>query len=293
MNLRALSYIAVEVTDVDAWADFATEVLGMPVSRPNDDDSRLLLRMDERLYRFDLRKGGSDRLLWLGWEVSRKADLEAAARELNAAGIEVVRGSPSEAKERGVIDLISFHDPAGNRQEIFYGQEADFRPLVLTRPMSGYLTGELGMGHAVIGVREYQESVDFYVDTLGFRVSDTFRDFIAFLHCNPRHHSLALVGTTEPGLRHVMLETKSIDDVGTAVDIATRRGILTRSLGRHTNDKAISCYFETPSGWEIEYGWSGLQVDDEVWIVRQLAGPTSLWGHEVVRGRERLRTARE
>lgn len=293
MNIRALSYIAAEITDPAAWTDFATEVLGMPVIRPNDDDSRLLLRMDERAYRFDLRRGRSDRLLWLGWEVPRKSDLEAAARELTEAGVEVIRGNAAEAKERGVIDFVSFHDPAGNRQEIFYGQEADFRPLVLTRPMSGYLTDELGMGHAVVGVREYRECLDFYVDTLGFRISDTFRDFIAFLHCNPRHHSLALVGTNEPGLRHVMLETKSIDDVGMAIDIAMRRGILTRSLGRHTNDKAISCYFETPSGWEIEYGWSGLQVDDDVWIVRQLAGPTSLWGHEVVGGRERLSTARD
>jgi 2,3-dihydroxybiphenyl 1,2-dioxygenase len=292
MDIRALSYIAVEVTDPTAWADFATEVLGMPIVRPNDDDSRLLLRMDERAYRFDLRRGTADRLLWLGWEVSRKADLEAAAAELTAAGVEVLPGTAAEAKERGVVDFIAFYDPAGNRQEIFYGQEADFRPLVLTRPMSGYLTGELGMGHAVVGVRDYRACFDFYVDVLGFRVSDTFRDFIAFLHCNPRHHSLALVGTTEPGLRHVMLETRSIDDVGMAIDIAARRGILTRSLGRHTNDKAISCYFETPSGWEIEYGWSGLQVDDEVWIVRQLAGPTSLWGHEVVGGRERLSTAR-
>ncbi len=292
MDIRSLAYVTAEVTDPAAWADFATEVLGMPVVRPNDDDSRLLLRMDERAYRFDLRRGTSDRLLWLGWEVSRKADLEAAAAELEAAGVEIVPGSPAEAKERGVIDFIAFHDPAGNRQELFYGQEADFRPLVLARPMSGYLTGELGMGHAVVGVREYRECLDFYVDVLGFRISDTFRDFIAFLHCNPRHHSLALVGTNEPGLRHVMLETRSIDDVGMAIDIASRRGILTRSLGRHTNDKAISCYFETPSGWEIEYGWSGLQVDDEAWIVRQLAGPTSLWGHEVVGGRERLSTAR-
>lgn len=292
MDIRALSYVAAEISDPGGWAEFATEVLGMPIVRPNDDDSRLLLRMDERAYRFDLRRGKGDRLLWLGWEVSRRADLEAAARELQAAGVEVTRGAPSEAKERGVIDFIAFFDPAGYRQEVFYGQEADFRPLELTRPMSGYLTGELGMGHAVVGVGDYEACLEFYVDVLGFRVSDTFRDFIAFLHCNPRHHSLAIVGTTEPGLRHIMLETKSIDDVGMAIDIASRRGILTRSLGRHTNDKAISCYFETPSGWEIEYGWSGLQVDDEVWIVRQLAGPTSLWGHQLVGGRELLSTAR-
>lgn len=292
MEIRALSYVAVEVTDPAAWASFAGDVLGMPVDRPNGDDSRLLLRMDERSYRFDVVQGSTDGLRALGWEVSTRADLEAGADQLAAAGVAIRRGTAEEAKERRIIDFFAFEDPAGNRQEVFYGQEADFRPLVPTRPMDGYLTDELGMGHAVIGVKDYRANLDFYVDVLGFRVSDTFRDFIAFLHCNPRHHSLALVGTDEPGLRHVMLETKSIDDVGMAMDIARERKILTRNLGRHTNDKAVSCYFETPSGWEIEYGWSGLQVDDEVWIVRQLAGPTSLWGHEVVGGRELTTTAK-
>jgi 2,3-dihydroxybiphenyl 1,2-dioxygenase len=292
MDIRALSYVGIEATDLGKWASFGEELLGMPVTRPSDDDSRILLRMDERTYRFDIRAGATDRLLWMGWEMPSAAALEDAVRELGEAGIEITRGTAEESKERGIVDFVWLDDPAGNRLELFYGQEADFRPLVLTRPMDGYLTDEMGMGHAVIGVKNYRECFDFYVNTLGFRVSDTFKNFIAFLHCNPRHHSLALVETDEPGLRHIMLETRTIDDVGTAMDIAAKRGELTRTLGRHTNDKAVSFYIETPGGWEIEYGWSGQQVDDEVWIVRQLAGPTSLWGHELVGGREFMSTAK-
>jgi 2,3-dihydroxybiphenyl 1,2-dioxygenase len=292
MDIRALSYVGIEATDLAAWESFSTELLGMPVSRPSGDGDRILLRMDERTYRFDIRKAAADRLAWMGWEMPSAAALEEAARELGKQGVEVTRGTADESRDRGIVDFIHFKDPADNRLELFYGQEADFRPLTLTRPMSGYLTGEMGMGHAVIGVKNYRECFDFYVNTLGFRVSDTFKNFIAFLHCNPRHHSLALVETDEPGLRHIMLETNTIDDVGLAMDIAQKRGELTRTLGRHTNDKAVSFYFETPGGWEIEYGWSGLQVDDEVWIVRQLAGPTSLWGHELVGGRELMTTAK-
>jgi len=291
MDIRALSYVAAEVTDLDAWEQFAREFLGMPTT--HEGDGRLLLRMDERAYRFDLRLGSEDRLRWLGWEVSTKAALEDAVDQLRAAGVTVAAGSDEEARERGVIAFAAFEDPAGNRNELFYGQQADFRPLVLTRPMGGYLTGELGMGHAVIGVANFRECFDFYVDVLGFRVSDTFKNFIAFLHCNPRHHSLALVESDQPGLRHIMLETTGIDDVGMAIDVARKGGYLTRELGRHTNDKAVSFYAETPSGWEIEYGWSGLQVDDEVWIVRQLIGPTSLWGHDPIGERQRISAARD
>jgi 2,3-dihydroxybiphenyl 1,2-dioxygenase len=292
MQIRALSYVGVEVSDLEAWASFSTEFLGMPADRPDGSTDRLLLRMDERAYRFDVRAGSTDRLAWLGWEVPSAAALAEAERELRAAGVETAHGTAEERKERGVVDFITLRDPADNRLELFYGQEADFRPYHLTRPMEGYLTDELGMGHAVIGVKDYATCLDFYVNTLGFGVTDTFKGFIAFLHCNPRHHSLALVGTDEPGLRHIMLETRSIDDVGTAIDIAKRRGELTRTLGRHTNDKTVSFYVETPSGWEIEYGWSGLQLDDEMAIVRQLAGPTSLWGHDLVGGRELMSTAK-
>ena len=125
MNIRALSYAGIEVTDLAAWEQFATEFLGMPSTHEGDD--RLLLRMDERAYRFDLRRGAADRLAWLGWEVSTRADLAAAVDELRAAGVEVAAGSADEAKERGVIEFAVFHDPAGTRNELFYGQQADFR----------------------------------------------------------------------------------------------------------------------------------------------------------------------
>ena len=157
MDIRALSYVGIEATDIVKWESFGTEVLGTPASRPSDDGSRLLLRMDERTYRFDVRRGATDTLLWLGWEMPSAAALKEAEAELRAAGVSTTRGTAEESKERGIVDFLWFQDPAGNRNELFYGQEADFRPLVLTRPMDGYLTGEMGMGHAVIGVRNYKE----------------------------------------------------------------------------------------------------------------------------------------
>ena len=279
MRVRTLAYVGIETRDLDGWADFSTSVLGLPATRVAGED-RVLLRMDERVYRFDVRAGDEERMLWAGWELGDAAELEAAAVELERAGTGVRRGTPQECRDRRVAGLLVFDDPAGNRTELFYGQQADFRPLELTRPLGGYLTGEMGMGHVVLGVKNYQETFRFYVETMGFRVSDTFEDMMAFLHCNRRHHSIALVASDEPGLRHIMLEVASIDDVGATIDVCLGRGIATRTLGRHSNDRAVSFYLATPSGWEIEYGWSGQAVDDEVWTTRQLVGPTSLWGHQ-------------
>jgi 2,3-dihydroxybiphenyl 1,2-dioxygenase len=287
MRVRTLGYVGIETRDLDSWADFSSSVLGLP-AEPVDGEARLLLRMDERVYRFDVRGGGEEQLKWIGWEVANATDLDEAEAGLARAGVGVRRGTPDERRDRRVADLVVFDDPAGNRNELFYGQEADFRPLVLTRPLSGYLTGEQGMGHVVVGVKNYAETLRFYVETMGFRVSDTFNGVIAFLHCNPRHHSIALVETDDPGLRHIMLETNTIDDVGATIDVCLRRGIATRTLGRHSNDRAVSFYLSTPSGWEIEYGWSGQTVDDDGWTMRQLVGPTSLWGHQHLDGQRIL-----
>jgi 2,3-dihydroxybiphenyl 1,2-dioxygenase len=291
MPVRALSYVGIETTDVDRWVVFADEVLGMPSVRSDDDGRpRALVRMDQRVYRFDIRAGSSERLAWLGWEVSSAAELAETADQLRAAGTEVVPGDPAEARSRRIKEFVVAHDPAGNRLEIFYGQEADFGPFRLTRPMAGYLTGDLGMGHAVIGVADLDANLRFYTEVLGFRVSDLFKEKMAFLHCNPRHHSLALVQSDAPGLRHIMLEVESLDDVGMTLDIGMDRGVVTRRLGRHTNDEAVSFYIETPGAWEIEFGWAGFQVDDSNWSVRQIAGATSLWGHQPVDGRESFAT---
>jgi 3,4-dihydroxy-9,10-secoandrosta-1,3,5(10)-triene-9,17-dione 4,5-dioxygenase len=53
----------------------------------------------------------------------------------------------------------------------------------------------------VLGTPCLAESIAFYVDLLGFRVSDYWRpgdDDVVFLHCNPRHQSVALVAAPAP-----------------------------------------------------------------------------------------------
>ena len=51
-----------------------------------------------------------------------------------------------------------------------------------------------------------------------------------------------------------------------------------RTLGRHTNDRMISFYARTPSGFEVEYGWGGHLVDDASWEPAELTAVSS-WGH--------------
>jgi catechol 2,3-dioxygenase-like lactoylglutathione lyase family enzyme len=123
----------------------------------------------------------------------------------------------------------------------------------------------------------------FYVDVLGFRLSDymekPFRAY--FFHINPRHHSLALLETGRNGMHHLMVELFSLDDVGQSYDVALsepdRVGV---TLGRHTNDLMTSFYARSPSSFMVECGWGGREVDPATWQPFELKDGPSLWGHE-------------
>ena len=71
-------------------------------------------------------------------------------RNLERHKVSFARGSRALAEERKVRDLIVLNDPAGNRLEIFHGAETTTEPFKPGRAMSGFRTGPLGMGHAVL-----------------------------------------------------------------------------------------------------------------------------------------------
>jgi extradiol dioxygenase len=279
MQIVGLGYLGIEATDPAAWADFGPNVLGLPAGPPGADGT-VYLRMDERCYRIAVHPGPRDGLAYLGWEVPSAAALEEAYGDLAEAGLSPRRGTAEECAARQVRGLVHCADPAGNALELFYGQLALFTPFRPARPIGGFVTGDLGLGHVVLGVADLDAAASFYTETLGFRVTDLYARRMVFLHCNPRHHSVAVADFGMVGLRHIMLQVESLDDVGATYDLCLARGVpLTKSIGRHTNDLTVSFYARTPSGFEVEYGWGGRLVDDATWRVTQLE-QTSLWGHQ-------------
>jgi 2,3-dihydroxybiphenyl 1,2-dioxygenase len=282
-TVAQLGYAGAEVSDLDAWERLAVEVLGLELGE-RGADGILFLRMDENHHRLALHPGQADDVAYLGWQVRDAEALDAVAAQVHAFGITVSAGGDELARERRVRELITFPDPSGIRTEVYYGAEVWVdRPLHSRRPTSGFVTGDQGFGHSVIRVDDAETSLRFYCDAFGMRVSDYIGE-MTFLHCNTRHHSLALMsGEGTKRLWHWMLQVNSLDDVGTAYDLCEQLDVpLGSRLGRHTNDRMVSFYIETPSGFEIEYGWGGRTVDDATWQVQRHAHGR-IWGHERVR----------
>lgn len=240
-------------------------------------------RMDDRKQRLIVERASEEGLGVTGWEVADGSALQRLAAGLDAAGIKVKQGDRALAAMRKVTDLIVFHDPEGNRLEAFHGADIASDPFLPGRPASGFKTGPLGMGHVVLNVIDMKPMLAFYLDVLGFKVTD-YSEVpynVFFLHINGRHHSFAMAETGYSSLNHFMLETFSLDDVGQGYDLAQlEENRVAFSLGRHTNDRMTSFYTTTPSGFFVEYGWGARVIDPATWQAHETFDGPSFWGHE-------------
>ena len=286
MAVSQLAYLGIGVSDMGAWKSFATDILGMQITE-RADDGTVYLRMDENHHRIALHPSGEDDVLYIGLQAATTGSFEEAKAALRAAGVSVTPGTPAEIAHRRLIDFVKF-ETGDLPFELSIGPHTRWDPpFQPARPMSGFKTGALGFGHVVLRSTDRDKSAGLLTKALGFRISDYINTMV-FLHCNPRHHSIAfqpsikdLPRSRDKKLWHFMLETNTLDDVGTALDLATRSAVpVVSSLGRHSNDQMVSFYMSTPSGFEVEYGWGGRLVDDAVWQVQRHDRGT-IWGHKV------------
>jgi 2,3-dihydroxybiphenyl 1,2-dioxygenase len=283
MAVQALGYAGFGSDKIEDWRDFGTGLVGLQAVERGA--SLLAFRMDDRKQRIVIDRALPEGVRFFGWEVADATALNALAARLERAEVQVTAEPQVLADSRRVRAVISFHDPAGNRLEAFYGAETDNTPFCPGRSISGFRTGPLGLGHAVLTVENIDAMMPFYVDLLGFGLSDYMqRPFRAyFFHINARHHSLALIETGRNGMHHLMVELFSLDDVGQSYDVAlSQQDRVNVTLGRHTNDLMTSFYARTPSSFMIECGWGGREIDPSTWRPCELQNGPSLWGHERV-----------
>jgi 2,3-dihydroxybiphenyl 1,2-dioxygenase len=281
--IRALSYIGIRSPRANEWKSFGPDVLGLELVDAGSDGA-VRLRNDEASWRIAIHPGDSDEVAYLGWSTGDRAGLDEVVTAVRAAGIEVHDGDADLVSERDVEALAWFVDPFGFRHELSNGLR--FEPGTFTPGRAGvsFVTGDGGLGHAVLIVPDFEAATQFFVGVLGFRHSDDIDMglHVRFLHCNSRHHTLAFSEVPGMvGLHHVMLEVAEIDDVGRAYDLVNEKGLpVAMTLGRHTNDYMTSFYVRTPSGFEIEYGAGGRLIDiAQPWTPGH-HDAMSFWGHK-------------
>ena len=284
-----MGYLLAESTRLDEWRRFAAEGLGLHVDLPGP--GVVACRIDTHQRRLIVREGATEDVIAIGWQLDDEAALQLAFARLAKRGVSVQEGSRVEAALRGVEKFWFFAGPKKLRSEIFIG--AVLSELPLHMKARGFVTGAAGMGHVAVTTREPAVMQAFWKNVFDARLSDEIKDRIdglnldfAFLRFNERHHSLATASTRgvrlnplRTQIHHLNLQCASLDDVTQSYLRCRGMGYrIANTIGQHPNDRELSFYVETPSGWEIELGWNPIVVDEHTWRTATYQG-ISLWGH--------------
>jgi 2,3-dihydroxybiphenyl 1,2-dioxygenase len=286
-----LGYVVVESKRLDAWRRFGVDGLGLHLDRA--PDKAMAFRMDAHQRRLVVLEGPAEDVTALGWQLDDADTLETVRSRLVARGVAVTEGNADAARARGVERFWRFTGPKRLSFELFTSPVFDASPLRMVT--SGFATGAGGMGHVAITSREPDSVLEFWKSIFDARVSDRIEDRLdgirfdfTFLRLNERHHSVAIAATC--GLRmdpirtrihHLNLQAATLDDVTTGYLRCRELGLrIANAIGQHPNDRELSFYVESPSGFEIELGWNPIVVHDErAWQTARYRG-ISLWGHQ-------------
>lgn len=282
-----VAYFGFEVSDLDAWQRYG-DLIGLSVVR---SDEGVFFKMDGKAHRIHCVNGPSDDIAWLGWEADSEQAYAHLREHIEAKRFSTRDGDSGSARLRGVERFFHFNDPHGVRFEIALGMK-DAKPFASDKLEHGFLTGDLGIGHAAFNSTDHLEDERFMRETLFAHLSDYIYQpmpdgstmHASFLHTNPRHHSVAYAeGLGPPGvkLNHFQLEMNSILDVGRTYERMQAAGVgIAVTLGQHSNDRIVSFYAQTPSNFLIEIGCDGLTIDDETSWKPIVHDRISEWGHK-------------
>ncbi len=290
-----LGYLVVESQRFREWRSFGSDAIGLHVDELDADTMRF--RLDERECRFLIRRGPAEDLMAIGWHITDHETFDRVIGRVTDRGVPVAEGTPEEAALRGVERLWRFPGPKGIVQEIFTVAHDSPKPLRMTT--SAYVTGDSGMGHVAITSREPLAIHRYYDTVFDSRLTDYIDENIGgltlkirFLRVNERHHSIAVANVQglkiEPirtRCQHVNIQAATLDDMVGAYGRVRDLGFkMAWSIGQHTNDKELSFYCVSPSGFEVEVGWNPIVITpelEEAWQVATHQG-ISVWGHQTV-----------
>jgi 2,3-dihydroxybiphenyl 1,2-dioxygenase len=286
-----LAYLGVEVADPAAFGEFLANVVGLVPGEPTSDGAATW-RNDERVHRLLVQGGPANDASFVGFEATSQDAYERAVERVRRAGVAFTAGTAAERAARQVDELIRVDAPWGVPVEIVLGLATAPEPFASELVPGGFLTKGMGFGHVVFVTTNLVEADRFAAEALGLRQSDWLEMDLAgmpltvrFYHCNPRHHSLAIGAAPielPQKLHHVMVETVSQDNVGSAFDRAWNAGLpIANALGKHDNDKMFSFYVVTPAGFQLEFGYGARTIDDP-WTDNRRYERISEWGHQPI-----------
>lgn len=285
-----LGYVVIETQRFTDWRRFGRDAIGMHLDETLKDSMRF--RLDEDECRFLLQRGPAEDVNALGWKVDDHTTFDIIAARIRGHGVPVSDGSAEEAALRGVERFIRFPGPNGLTQEMYVNAHRTSEPLRMVA-QHGFVTGDGGLGHVAVATKKPHQMRGYYSAVFDARLSDYIDETISglkfkirFLRVNERHHSVAIaavnrlpINPIRTHIQHLNTQVAALDDMTLSYQRVKELGFeMALTVGQHTNDKELSYYALTPSGFEWEVGWNPIVVDETTWEPTTHQG-ISIWGH--------------
>jgi 2,3-dihydroxybiphenyl 1,2-dioxygenase len=289
-NKVHLGYLVIETEKFAEWRRFGRDAIGMHLDETLPGVMRF--RLDDNECRFLLQRGPAEDTTALGWELDDHATFDTIAARITSHGVPLTEGTAEETALRGVERFVRFPGPNGLAQEMYVNARKAAAPLSLGVG-GGFVTGVDGMGHVAIATKKPQQMRGYYNSVFDARLSDYIEETInglkfkiRFLRVNERHHTIAIASMNllplnpiRTKVQHCNVQVADLNDMTLAYQRVKQLGFdMTLSVGQHTNDKELSFYAMTPSGFEWELGWNPIVVDESTWEPTTHQG-ISIWGH--------------
>lgn len=289
-NKVHLGYLVIETEKFAEWRRFGRDAIGMHLDETLPGVMRF--RLDDNECRFLLQRGPAEDTTALGWELDDHATFDTIAARITSHGVPLTEGTAEETALRGVERFVRFPGPNGLAQEMYVNARKASAPLSLGVG-GGFITGVDGMGHVAIATKKPQQMRGYYNSVFDARLSDYIEETInglkfkiRFLRVNERHHTIAIASMNllplnpiRTKVQHCNVQVADLNDMTLAYQRVKELGFdMTLSVGQHTNDKELSFYAMTPSGFEWELGWNPIVVDESTWEPTTHQG-ISIWGH--------------
>lgn len=229
----------------------------------------------DELYVVRLREAETQRIDVVALAADSREDVEGLHQQVVDSGCEIIF-APRELDQFGGGYGFRFFNPDGITMEI---SAEVARGTARTLEEREAIPAKIS--HIVFHSPQHKELTQWFIDVLGFRLSDWIGDFMSLIRCNSAHHRIAFL----PGpacLNHVAYDMPDVDEMMRGLKRLRRAGFDTVwGPGRHTAGDNTFSYFVTPAGFVVEYTAELEEVDDATWEPRNFTPAPDImdqWG---------------